>query len=782
MKKRRKLTILGLSNLLVLAICLPLKLDNKGIEPVFAASYPTATLPTEIDLNTTSEGDIRTYYQTLATLPEEEKQGTNLLKNLKPILKNNQEYWKYDSSNNHWKMYEITDRDWEKSPASEISTYNPDTKIITNYRYQADPMNVYVRALYDDRNMDNLTVAGIHQYDPHAINREHVWPKSHGFNEHSMAGAPGDPMALLPGNEKVNSATHSNHYYGFVDKTKTFSYPTGTEYEHVRNNYSGISRTLGGTDTVFEPQDSDKGDIARIIFYMVARYNFYSGEDSEGINSANPNLELIQSQVSPKLGFQSSETVKGQMGILSDLLAWHNLDPVDEHEIRRNDILFKNYTKNRNPFVDFPSWANYIWGSADDDGTNFNPTPTGFADPTTDNINEFTEGGGGEAVPVDGVSLNKHNLELEEGESETLVATVTPTYATNKGVVWSSSNESVATVNNGLVQAIGEGETTITVRTLDGNKTDTCTVIVTAASTVITDEAYRQVLFGPEYNEKGVNNYTNAWYTQNSLNLDNEDFRVDIENANNYSNNWNSVRIGRSANPSIATFTTHDKLSAPIKNITIDMEVRVADPKINSAKLYISPVDDFSTNVSEVNINVPSAEGVSTIDLPVPVHENDLFYKLVFDFPAAGSNGILEIINIKFFEYITATKFSQVLLSNIACDATGATQPNFLNGTSWSKFKQYYEMLDAAEQNELRMATANSSGTAIEQAMARYDYIVAKYGADNYEDFIGRNPAPLAARINQNMLFNVNYLLLLIVLIPAAVYIATHVYKSKKAK
>jgi len=85
-------------------------------------------------------------------------------------------------------------------------------------------------------------------------------------------------------------------------------------------------------------------------------------------------------------------------------------------------------------------------------------------------------------VAVTGVSLNKTSLTLTVGGSETLTKTVTPSDATNKGVTWSSSNTSVATVdNNGKVTAKATGTATITVKTNDGNKTATCSVTVKAA-------------------------------------------------------------------------------------------------------------------------------------------------------------------------------------------------------------------------------------------------------------------------------------------------------------
>lgn len=82
---------------------------------------------------------------------------------------------------------------------------------------------------------------------------------------------------------------------------------------------------------------------------------------------------------------------------------------------------------------------------------------------------------------VTGVSLNKTSTTISQEGSEQLTATVSPSYATNKNVTWSSSNENVATVSNtGLVSGVGGGSATITVTTVDGGYTATCTVTVTA--------------------------------------------------------------------------------------------------------------------------------------------------------------------------------------------------------------------------------------------------------------------------------------------------------------
>ena len=80
-------------------------------------------------------------------------------------------------------------------------------------------------------------------------------------------------------------------------------------------------------------------------------------------------------------------------------------------------------------------------------------------------------------VAVESITLDKSSLELNEGETATLVATVKPDNATNKTVTWSSSRTSVATVDaNGKVTAVAEGTATITAKA--GDKTATCTVTV----------------------------------------------------------------------------------------------------------------------------------------------------------------------------------------------------------------------------------------------------------------------------------------------------------------
>ena len=94
-------------------------------------------------------------------------------------------------------------------------------------------------------------------------------------------------------------------------------------------------------------------------------------------------------------------------------------------------------------------------------------------------------------VPVTGVSLDESSITLDVGGNQTLTATVTPEDATNKKVRWSSDNEAVATVSeDGVVTAVAGGTAVITVTTLDGLFTASCTVTVNApdaAPSITTD-------------------------------------------------------------------------------------------------------------------------------------------------------------------------------------------------------------------------------------------------------------------------------------------------------
>ena len=479
--------MLGLSATFVLSL--------SNAAPKKASAYEVSSLTTTIDLNDSSADEIRDYYSSLDSLSENERKGTNLLKNLKTILKKDQKYYSYDTSN-LWAMYEITDRDWEKSPASDLNVqgsatygegkYDETTNVITDYKYgksmSKHDFDPYIHALYVNRNVENQTTAwSDHGQTQWGINQEHIWPKSHGFENEGKGGARGDPMHLWAGNGRVNGTEHNNYFYGFVDLSKDYIDPVKAKgFSNLSGNYNGISLTLGA-NKVFEPQDSDKGDIARSIFYMVARYNYLAGTDGETIDSNDPNLTIVQESLAPNSGYQSTATKLGQMGVLTDLLAWHHLDPVDEYEIHRNNLLYKNYTNNRNPFIDYPEWVDYVWGNATYDSNNhllsYDETPTGSANPASDNV----------AIITKELSLSHTSLKIKPNETAKIKATTLD----NSDITWTVSDDTVVTLSKNTsssneeiqINALKEGKVTLTAKaTVNGNPYEkTCEITVSNA-------------------------------------------------------------------------------------------------------------------------------------------------------------------------------------------------------------------------------------------------------------------------------------------------------------
>ncbi|MBB6460251.1 Ig-like domain-containing protein [Flammeovirga kamogawensis] len=101
---------------------------------------------------------------------------------------------------------------------------------------------------------------------------------------------------------------------------------------------------------------------------------------------------------------------------------------------------------------------------------------------------EVDGGDGGNEGPSDvavtGVTINSSSITLNEGDTQSLSATVLPSNATNKAVTWSVVNNTIASVNNnGLVTALSEGTTSVRVTTADGAKQAVCTITVNSTST-----------------------------------------------------------------------------------------------------------------------------------------------------------------------------------------------------------------------------------------------------------------------------------------------------------
>ncbi|MDD3685846.1 MAG: endonuclease [Bacteroidales bacterium] len=171
-------------------------------------------------------------------------------------------------------------------------------------------------------------------------NREHTFPNSW-FGGGAGAGAYSDLHQVLPTDGYVNGI-RSNYVYGEVSSA---SYTSDNGCKRGPNTYSPLY-----TGVVFEPIDEYKGDIARIYFYMITRYETQlpSWESLTAYGDV-----VMDGNTYP--GFES--------WYLQMLMDWHTQDPVSQKEKNRNDATYL-IQGNRNPFVDNPEYVSMIWTAA----------------------------------------------------------------------------------------------------------------------------------------------------------------------------------------------------------------------------------------------------------------------------------------------------------------------------------------------------------------------------------------------------------------------------------
>lgn len=171
------------------------------------------------------------------------------------------------------------------------------------------------------------------------MNREHSFPKSWWGSTTATATqykAYTDLNHLYPGEARANQAK-SNYPLGEVSTASKFD-------NGVTKVGPPVSGQGGGAAFVFEPDDEYKGDFARTYFYMVTCYQDYRWATSY--------MFMLQQNTYPTLNQWS----------VNMLLKWSREDPVSDKETQRNEKVY-SIQNNRNPFIDFPDLAEYIWGN-----------------------------------------------------------------------------------------------------------------------------------------------------------------------------------------------------------------------------------------------------------------------------------------------------------------------------------------------------------------------------------------------------------------------------------
>jgi len=169
-------------------------------------------------------------------------------------------------------------------------------------------------------------------------NREHIWAKVRGFPHADMI--PYTDLHHLRACEITVNSTRGSMDFGEVSAGRAVPEAPGVRYD----------ADLG----IFEPSDEVKGDIARVLFYMDVRY--------QGGSAREPDLRLVE-HLPANIRHGVDVDGNGYFANLSTLIKWHERDPVDERESRRNDRVWQ-VQGNRNPFIDHPEFARAVFAAA----------------------------------------------------------------------------------------------------------------------------------------------------------------------------------------------------------------------------------------------------------------------------------------------------------------------------------------------------------------------------------------------------------------------------------
>jgi len=168
-------------------------------------------------------------------------------------------------------------------------------------------------------------------------NREHSFPRSW-YGSSTTDPMHTDLFHMYPTDKYVNNE-RGNLPFGET------SYPSNT---YGNGSKVGMSSFTGYTGKVFEPANEYKGDFARTYFYMVTCY-----EDNVTSWTNTEAKQMLNATKYPSF----------QPWAINLLLKWSRNDKVSPKEIDRNNAVFE-IQENRNPFIDYPQLAEYIWGDS----------------------------------------------------------------------------------------------------------------------------------------------------------------------------------------------------------------------------------------------------------------------------------------------------------------------------------------------------------------------------------------------------------------------------------
>ena len=245
---------------------------------------------------------------------------------------------------------------------------------------------------------------------------------------------------------------------------------------YVLSNEAGSSKQLKGISATVSDSTItlSAANAAKAVFSVTANSN--SSQNGMWLMNGG---KYLYSDSSSGLRLESSSTATSSS---NNAKSWH-------YRSDRNLLWFFKDTSSSDGYTDTSSTYKYYLTVSSGVFTDAHVSTTSLENSSIPAMYLYVK----DDTPADvtGVRLDKTSLTLKVGKTGTLTATVLPGNAQNKNVTWSSSNTSVATVNNGVVTAVANGTATITVTTEEGNFTATCTVTVseiTGTTYVLTDK------------------------------------------------------------------------------------------------------------------------------------------------------------------------------------------------------------------------------------------------------------------------------------------------------
>ena len=335
-----------------------------------------------------------------------------------------------------------------------------------------------------------------------------------------------------------------------------------------------------------------------------------------------------------------------------------------------------------------------------------------LVDPTSITINDKT------TISMDTYGYGKRNL----------TATVGPVNANDKTVTWGTSDPSVVTVSNGVLTPVGVGDATVYATAVNYVSDQETPDLKDSVSVHVTQALYKKATFTPT---------STSTVTQSDDYLSDGSVSISAFDAGQWDNNKSAIQL---ASGKDVTFTISGY--AGMKITGIDMVVS-SNGNAGAGSLSVTA---GSTNV----LSIPTATFADASwngaydSNPVQLYRDITDYvvsgsqTIVFTFSCSVNSLYVHSVSVRYIDY-SLEQWCERFLTTITCDGSDSITDDSKWGTLGSDFLELDEDLRGIAAG----ATANKdSDNVIEQAMARYDLILRKYGigstAGKHTDFIGR--------------------------------------------